>query len=394
MKNKQIDVLDIILVLAKHKKLIILGTLFVSVVAIIYSLVHPITWTSSSSFLPVSESSSNIDIGSSLLGLSTSFLGSNDTESDYYINIMYSRTFSEDIIRKFDLINEYELDYPDTLTQMHYAIIFLKENTVGIEVDNSTGMISVSVETDDKYLSTEIANYYINSIDNYNRTKRITKGKEQRQFLETRILEVEVTIDSIANSLRQYQEENNILSIDKQTSALIQSYSDFVSEKITVEIQKEYLESFYPQESPMIESMRQKNDILEKKISDFENTIPNNSKYILSLKSIPELSLNYQKMMLKLEIQKKVYEYIYPQYEAAKISEVKDLSTIEIIDIAIPAGQRTKPRRAMICIISFLIALIFFTVLSFILDRIEVILKDKFKKEKLNEVKHYISFKS
>ena len=394
MENKQIDILDLLLVLVKHKKLIIVGTLFVSLIAVIYALVHPITWTSSSSFLPVSESNSNIDIGSSLLGLSNSFLGSHDAGSDYYLNIIYSRTFSEDVIRRFNLVKEYKLEYPDSLTQMYYALIMLKENTLSIDVDNSTGMISISIETNDKYLSTEIANYYVQQIDNYNKTKRITKGKEQRQFLEKRIHEVEEKIEKIANALKDYQEENNILSLDKQTSALIQSYSSFVSDKLALDIQKEYLENFYTTESPMIENIKQKKAILEKKILDFENSMSDNSKYILSLDSIPGLSLNYQSLLLRLEIQKKVYEYLYPQYESAKISEVKDLSTIEIVDIAIPAGKRTKPRRARICIISFMIALIFFAVLSFILDRIEMILKDKLKTEKLNEVKHYISFKS
>ena len=47
-----------------------------------------------------------------------------------------------------------------------------------------------------------------------------------------------------------------------------------------------------------------------------------------------------------------------PEYEQAKIEEVKDLPTIEIIDKAIPAGKRNKPQRAKICVLSFFLALI------------------------------------
>jgi capsule polysaccharide export protein KpsE/RkpR len=212
--------------------------------------------------------------------------------------------------------------------------------------------------------------------------------------LEKRIHEVEAKIEILANALKEYQEENNILSLDKQTSALIQSYSSLVSDKLAVDIQNEYLENFYPTNSPMIENIKQKKAILEKKILDFENSMLDGSKYVLSLSSIPELSLNYQDLILRLGIQKKVYEYLYPQYEAAKISEVKDLSTIEIVDVAVNAGQRTKPRRAKICIISFIISIIFFTVLSFIIEKVELIFNDKHKKEKLNEIKRNFSFKS
>ena len=76
MENKQIDVLDILLILAKHKKFIIITTLIVSIIAVIYSLVIPEIWTSTATILPTQEQRSQLPFGSSsLLGLGSSFLG-------------------------------------------------------------------------------------------------------------------------------------------------------------------------------------------------------------------------------------------------------------------------------------------------------------------------------
>jgi len=66
----------------------------------------------------------------------------------------------------------------------------------------------------------------------------------------------------------------------------------------------------------------------------------------------------YAELKTELAIQKKVYEFLYPQYESAKIEELKDLPTIEIIDRAVLAGMRSKPRRARLCIIAFIMAII------------------------------------
>jgi len=37
-------------------------------------------------------------------------------------------------------------------------------------------------------------------------------------------------------------------------------------------------------------------------------------------------------LTLNIEIKKKVIEYIYPQYELAKLEELKDMPTFEVID--------------------------------------------------------------
>ena len=71
---------------------------------------------------------------------------------------------------------------------------------------------------------------------------------------------------------------------------------------------------------------------------------------------------------MNMEIQNKVYSYLYPQYEQAKIEEIKNLPTIEVIDKAVPSGLRSKPRRAMMCIITFFIALSASILMSIIIE--------------------------
>ena len=41
----------------------------------------------------------------------------------------------------------------------------------------------------------------------------------------------------------------------------------------------------------------------------------------------------------------------------AKIEEIKDLPTIQVISKAVPRGYRKSPKRAVVCIVSFLFAI-------------------------------------
>ena len=65
MENKQIDVLDILLILAKRKWFIILVTIIVSLGAITYSLLTPEIWTSTATILPIDNEVSSFSFSSS-----------------------------------------------------------------------------------------------------------------------------------------------------------------------------------------------------------------------------------------------------------------------------------------------------------------------------------------
>ncbi|HHE39169.1 MAG TPA: hypothetical protein ENL20_11455, partial [Candidatus Cloacimonetes bacterium] len=117
MKTKEIDILDILLILAKHKWFIIITTLIVSIAAVVYSLLATQYWVSTATILPAQEQRSQLPFGSSsLLGLGSSLLGGSfQTQGMDLITIMNSRTFAEDVVKKFNLIEYFEIEDSDTL---------------------------------------------------------------------------------------------------------------------------------------------------------------------------------------------------------------------------------------------------------------------------------------
>jgi uncharacterized protein involved in exopolysaccharide biosynthesis len=92
---------------------------------------------------------------------------------------------------------------------------------------------------------------------------------------------------------------------------------------------------------------------------------------MIKIDNIPDIALQYAQLMINLDIQKKVYEFIYPQYEAAKIEEMKDMPTLDIVDYPREAGLRARPKRAILCIIATLIGLIVSLILAVIKNTLE-----------------------
>jgi tyrosine-protein kinase Etk/Wzc len=120
---------------------------------------------------------------------------------------------------------------------------------------------------------------------------------------------------------------------------------------------------------PQIAQLKEKSRLLDQNIRSLESTgkIPK-PKYLLGLDDYPDLKLEYTRLFLDLEVQKQIYELLYPEYEKARIEEHKDLPTLQVIDKAAPAGFRAKPKRAMLCVTNFLLAVILSVFLSFVFE--------------------------
>jgi len=283
------------------------------------------------------------------------------------------------------LINFFKFDAEDTdsLLVMEEAVSLLREKCVAISINEETGEIKIIVETTDKQLSADIANTYWKNLEKYNIENRMTKGKQKRIFIEKRLEEVKSRLDSAATIINRFQKQYKTLILDEQTKNVISIYSDLISQEIEIEIEIGFSKQFVSENSQQLEILKKKKQVLKDKIKLLEKSEGDfGGDYLLNLKKIPDIYKRYEALVLNINIQKKIYKYLMSEYEQAKIEEAKDLPTIEIIDKAIPAGKRSKPQRAKICILSFFLALI----LSSLFVYIRYKLKESGRDQKLHEI--------
>jgi tyrosine-protein kinase Etk/Wzc len=387
METRKTDLFDILIIFAQKKKLIIFFTLAVAILAVIYSLVTPQIWSSQATFFTVGDNAQAVPLSlGSFTGLASSFLSTdNFTQGQNSVTIMKSRMFSEEVIRKFNLIDYFKISVPDTLRAMDMALMKLSRKVVSASIDDQTGLIELRIETKNKKLSNDIAAFYVDRLEKYNQEYKVTKGRRNRQFLEKRVEDVRYQIDTLSVALKNFQTKHKAIDLQTQMISVIDLYSDIVSQQIKNDIEIELAKDNYPANSPVLTELEQRRKVISDKISEFENSSSQlKPKYMISIESIPDLALRYAQLMMNLEIQKKVLEYVYPQYEAAKIEELKDMPTLEIVDYPREAGLRTKPHRAMLCIVATLVGFVISLVLALISD-----IMDK-NSEKIKNLRHVI----
>ena len=380
MNKNGLGLLDIILVIAKRKYLVITICCLVAIAAIIYSLVVPQYWESKATLMPIAESGGLGSLGGGIMDI----LGSGLLQTDKYdmavdfIYIMQSRKFQEEVIRKFNLIPYYKIDEPDTLKAMELAVKQLSESTMQIFYDQKTYLVNIIAETKNKELSRQIVQYHLDSLNKYILHSKMSKGRQKREFLEKQVNNHLQTVDSLSTQIRDFQKTNRSIDITQQTQAQLELYSEIVSEYMQTEIEHSLALSQYSSDSPAVIALAEKMQLLKQKIKSLENSgsdlVP---EYIVQIDKIPDLAMQYAQLMLNVEIEKKIIEYLYPQFELAKLEEVKDLPTFEVYDAPQLAGIRSKPKRALTVVLSTVAAFILSCVLALIVESLQGENKEK-----------------
>jgi uncharacterized protein involved in exopolysaccharide biosynthesis len=77
-----------------------------------------------------------------------------------------------------------------------------------------------------------------------------------------------------------------------------------------------------------------------------------------AMTSVPALALDYGRLARDLKIQETLYAMLISQYEQAKLAEARDTPTVQVLDPAIPAERKSKPKISLNLLIAGMLSLL------------------------------------
>ena len=78
----------------------------------------------------------------------------------------------------------------------------------------------------------------------------------------------------------------------------------------------------------------------------------------LPFDKIPDLGLQYARLVREVTLQEKLLEFLLPQYEQAKIQEQKDTPVIQVLSWATVPEHKVKPKRAAVSLVLAVVAVL------------------------------------
>lgn len=386
--REQPSFIDYLELIFKRRVFVLKTVISVAITAVIISLCLRNKYTAATTILPPNPQQDmmfgfmNPALTASLGGASglTSLLAGGSRPSDLFAAILNSGRITGSIIRKYNLKQVFKAK------TNHDAAKQLEEITrIGVTPE---GMITVSVTWYDKYLAADIANSYIEELDKFNTETAMTTGKKYRIFIAGRLEETMDTLTMVEERFRKFQEEHHTLVLDVEIEKAIETIAELKSQIILLEVKKGALTSSSQTGNPYLYSINRELRELKKQLSKIE--FGGNGKkrtgfgagFSVPFSQLPEVSLEYARLLRDITVQSAIYELLTQQYEQAKIMELKDTPTVQVLDQASPPEKKSAPKRSRIVILTTVLGMILSIVGVFILESLEKTKKypDRYRK--------------
>ncbi|MDR3667127.1 MAG: Wzz/FepE/Etk N-terminal domain-containing protein [Ignavibacteriaceae bacterium] len=342
---------QIINVILFRKSIIIkiTGLSFVLIFLILF-FVYPVSYEAPITVLPP-EKNSQMGGLSSLLGANmdiSNFItgGINGGSSQLFAEILKSRSAAEYVIKKHNLIAFYGSDDMFEAVKKlssNLNIEISKEGLLKLDVNVSTHLFPIFTDErrNVRQLSADISNSFIEALDLINRNKLTSKAKQAREYIEGQIIITKGLLDSVETQLMVFQKSNKTFSLPDQVKSAIEAAAKIKAEIVTTEIELGMVQSNLKEDNRTLITLKSKLEQLREQYNKMEL---GSQDYLVSFKEVPQLGKELASLLREVKIQNEVYLLLQQQYYKEKIQENKDISTIDILDAAIPPQKPASPR--------------------------------------------------
>jgi uncharacterized protein involved in exopolysaccharide biosynthesis len=344
--------IDILITVAKHKRLLFGAPLFVAVLSAVLSFSLPNIYKATTKLLPPQQAqSSAAALLSQLGGVAGMAAGvaSLKNPNDLYIAMLKSRTVADKLIGKFDLKRLYDVELQE---QARKAL----EDSTSI-TSGKDGLITVEVESKDQKLVAQLANGYVAELASLTTTLAVTEASQRRVFFERQL---ELAKDNLAKAemrLKGALDTHGVISVDAESRAMVEMAARLKARISAKEIQLSSMGAFVTANNPEYKMATEELASLRAELSKLENGRASGTR--VTDGSRQQDGLENVKVLRDVKYYQMLYELLAKQYEVARLDEAKDASMIQVLDPAFEPERRFKPKRAVVVVVSTLIAFVF-----------------------------------
>lgn len=338
MPENELDLRPLIRTLVARRNFIFGAVVASMLITLGLAFLLPSWFRSATVIMPPEESDllSNIGLAQRALTKFPAFgiLDDYFTPADTYKAILQSRSVQETIVDRFELSRVYGIKSREKTLKALQGHSKVKLNP--------DGTIQMAVEDRDPRRAAAIANAYIEELDHFNTTRRNSRGKMTRRFLEQRVAVVDSVLKSGESRLRIFQERNSSVVPSGAEASEARSAADVMARKLMLEVRLGILRGYLRPEHEQIRQVQSELNSLSGRITQ-----------------LPALQNDLVRLYRDNKIQEQLLLLLTAELEQARIEEALNTPTVSVLDPAIPPERHARPRRLMLSLGAGALAFLF-----------------------------------
>jgi uncharacterized protein involved in exopolysaccharide biosynthesis len=284
--------------------------------------------------LPPSEEDTGVGLSSLLKGIGVPGVKvpTQSEPADVFVAILKSRRVNEEIVRRFNLRSLYHKQLNvDALKELSRHAHFVLDET---------GIINIEVEDRVPARAAEMANAYIEVLDRFNRDVRMTKGRRTREFVGIRLQDTDTQLHAAEEKFAQYQSTHKTPPLSPDAANALSSVASMYAQREALQVRLGVIEGYTQGGSDEATQLRAELAQLDRRLAE-----------------VPETGIESLRLLRELKTLEQLRALLTAQYEQARIDEVRDVPTLEPLDVATPPEKRARPKRALLVLTGFALGL-------------------------------------
>lgn len=332
------SMLDTLLTLAQHLRLIVGGALLVGVVALGASYLVKPTFTARTMLVPPQQQGSMVASALSSLGSLAGLAGAAGgvkSPLDQYVTLLQSASIADRIISRFKLAEVYDEQRPSLLRNELAA-------NLRVAAGRRDGLITIEVDDHDPQRSADMANAFVDELRKLTSVLAVTEAQQRKLFFEGQLNQAKTKLAQAQVALQGSGFSPNALKAEPRAAA--ENYAKLKAELTAAEVRLQTLSSNYAAQSPEVMQLSSTVAALRAQLAKLEQTtdISGDADYVGKYR--------------EFKYQETLFELFARQYELARVDESREGSLIQVVDAAQVPDHKSKPKRVIVALVATLIS--------------------------------------
>jgi len=347
-KGRQLDLLDVLLVFAQRKRLILGWALAGLVIGIIALLRAPTLYMSQATIMPPQQEGSSAALLSQLGALTAfSSVGSNlglKNPADLYVSILQTNLVEDNMVDRFHLMDAYKIPDRDGAAGM-----LRKRSKFNAGKD---GLMQIIVEDKDPKRAAALVNGYADELFQQNNRLAIGSASQRRLFFEQQLARETDHLADAEVAMKQTQQATGVLQLSGQAQNIIGQEANIQANITSHEVQLGALLSSSTEQNPEVIRLRTELTGLREQLQQLQK---GTGGAMLSQHEFPAAGLEYIRKERDVQYHQTLYDLLARQLEAARIDEAKATPTVQMVDPPQVPKVRSWPKPLVFIIVGLVV---------------------------------------
>ncbi len=381
-------VLDHLIVILKHKRLVWEITLAAVLLTAVISLVIPPTYRAQTRILPPQQGGEGMAAQFLMQTGAPGFIGGAlgmKTPNDLYVGLLRSRAVLDGVIDRFNLMKVYEVKY-------HVDARRKLLDNLKVENDKQSGIITIGVEDRIPERSAEMANAFVGELKKLKDGLAVTEASQRRLFFENQMKTTKGALIAAEEAMTSFQEKTGAIEIKDQAKTVIESVAQLRAKAAAKEVELKVMQTYETPQNPDLQRTEEELKGLREQVGRLEGDGGRAGDPLIPTGKMPSAVTDYARKLRDLKYYETLYDLLSRQYEVAKIDEARDSAVIQVVDKAVAPEKKVSPRRTLMVAIAAVTGFFIALLCTFFLEYTENTLNDPENRERVEKLRKYLPY--